>query len=133
MEQAGGLRHPVVGFPQKIEQDGLDTLSNPGKLSPMSEEDYWRKYRADHPLAKPRYFTPKSGSRITPTGDGAYIAKFIGVLVGIALVIGVCVATYHQALEESPYHDTRSCLADKGCAEDFTEWLDCTARYETGC
>lgn len=32
-----------------------------------------------------------------------------------------------------PYRDVNSCMKDKGCSQRFTEYLDCTARYETGC
>jgi hypothetical protein len=33
----------------------------------------------------------------------------------------------------TPYENADTCMKDRHCSQQFTEYLDCKARYETGC
>ena len=63
-----------------------------------------------------------------------HIIALLGFLLaaGIVGLIGHAVLTADYS-KGTPYENVNTCMADRGCAERFTEYLDCKATYRTGC
>lgn len=61
--------------------------------------------------------------------DWMICAVVLLALIGISALFSMC----SVSTKGTPYESTETCLADKHCSERFLEYLDCTARFKTGC